>query len=513
VSEPHAGMRSDLGSGVGAMARGAGVNLLALGATTALGFALAFVITHVISAHDFGLFSLASSVIALAFLPALLGLDTGVIRFVALGAGGDNERRARGAFQLAVGLVVLTSSVVTALLWWYAPWIAGTVFEKPDAADVLRIVTLSLPGVAIGRVIISAIRGFGVMTYAAWLSIVSRLLDSAVALPILALGFGVEGLAWASVVSAYAALPVAVVLLLRVDPHALLPAVDAWPVRRLVTFSLPQTFTVIFFLGVARLDILLLGRFGSAAEVGIYAIALAVVLPATLVSTAIGQMFSPRVAAEDAHGDRRTLETMLRRVTFWNTAASLPFFAALAILAEPILELFGSTYASGATALAILALGRLLHTAAGPLGMLINMSGRPYITMLNNMSVTLLNIGLGFALIPRFGMTGAAISASVSLAVLNLINVVEVRVIFGIYPFRRDSVGMFGSAIFAILVAAPVAFLPSWPTPVVQVAAAGLALFAAYALAMHRFGLTGEERALLSVGRARLTRRVNLGRP
>ena len=92
-------MRSDLGSGAGAMARGAGVNLLGMGATTVVGFVFAFAVTHVISAHDFGLYSLATSVLALAFLPGLLGLDTGVIRFVALGAGaialwmGDLARR------------------------------------------------------------------------------------------------------------------------------------------------------------------------------------------------------------------------------------------------------------------------------------------------------------------------------------------------------------------------------------------------------------------------------------
>jgi O-antigen/teichoic acid export membrane protein len=507
-------MRSDLGSGAGAMARGAGVNLLGMGATTAVGFVFAFAVTHVISAHDFGLYSLATSVLALAFLPGLLGLDTGVIRFVALGAGAKDERRARGALQLATVLVVFTSGAVTVLLWKYASWIAGSVFDKPDATDVLKIVALSLPGIAVGRVIVSSIRGFGVMTSAAWLGTIQRIFDLTAALPVLALGLGVNALAWASVVSAYASIPVAIALLLRVDPRALRPAADMWPLRRMVTFSVPQTFTVIFFLGVARLDILMLGRFGTASEVGIYAIALAVVLPATLVSTSIGQMFSPRVAAEHAHGDRRTLEEMLRRVTYWNTAASLPFFAAIAILAEPILGLFGPVYTAGATALVILAAGRLFHTAAGPLGVLINMSGRPYITMLNNMSVTMLNIGLGWALIPRYGMTGAALSATISLVVLNLVNLVEVRVIFGIFPFRRDSVGMFASAAFAIAVAVPIAFLPAWPIPLLQVIVAGAALFGAYGLAMKGFGLTGEDRALLSHGRARLTRRrVNFGRP
>ena len=513
MNEERARVRTDLGSGAGAMARGAGANLLGLAVTTVLAFGFALVVTHVISASDFGLFSLATSVVALAFLPGVLGLDTGVIRFVALGVAAGDERRARAALQLAVALVVVTSTAVAAVIWWYAPWIAGTVFGKPEATELLRIVSVSLPGLATGRVLVSAIRGFGVMTYAAWLGILNRALDFVTALPILALGFGVVGLAWASVIAAYAILPVVVAVLLRVDSHALSPAVDAWPLRRLLAFSLPQTFTVIFFLGAARLDVLLLARFGSAVEVGIYAIALRVLLPATLVSTSIGQMFSPRVAAEDAKGDVRALGTMLKRVTYWNTAASLPFFAALAILAEPVLELFGSVYTEGATALAILAAGRLIHTAAGPLGVVINMSGRPYITLVNNICITALNIGLGFLLIPTYGMAGAALSTTIALAVLNLVNIIEVRVIFGLYPFRRDALGMFGSAALAVIATAPIAFLPTWPSPVAQIAVCGVVLFAVYALAMKAMGLTLEERELLSVGRARIMRRLHLGRP
>jgi O-antigen/teichoic acid export membrane protein len=495
------------------MARGAGANLLGMATTTALGFVLALIITRVVSASEFGLFALATTVVAIAFLPAVMGLDTGVVRYVALGVGAGDERKARGALQVTVVLVLLASTAVAALIWWSAPWIAGTLFGKPETTELLRIVCWSLPGLAVGRVLVSAIRGFGVMTYAAWLGILNRAVDIATALPFLALGLGVVGLAWAALIAAYITLPAVVVVLLRVDSHALTPAPDAWPTGRLLRFSLPQTLSGVFFLGAARLDVLLLGRFGSAAEVGIYAIALRVLLPATLVSISIGQMFAPRVAAEDAHGDPRVLAQMLRRVTYWNTATSLPFYLALMILAVPLLELFGPVYAAGATALVILSAGRVLHTAAGPLGVVLNMSGRPYLTLLNNSCVTALNIGLGFVLIPRYGMTGAALSTAVALVTLNVVNMVQVRVIFGMYAFRRDALGMFASAAFAAAVALPVVYLPPWPTSVAQVVAGGVTIFGAYALAMRTGGLAVEERELLSVGRARLARRLHLGRP
>ena len=56
--------------------------------------------------------------------------------------------------------------------------------------------------------------------------------------------------------------------------------------------------------------------------------------PAQTVSTATGQMFAPRIAAEDARGDRSTLEVMLKRVTYWNVSLAIPVFALLLLVPE-----------------------------------------------------------------------------------------------------------------------------------------------------------------------------------
>ena len=84
-------------------------------------------------------------------------------------------------------------------------------------------------------------------------------------------------------------------------------------------------------------------------------------------------------------------------------------------------------------------MGQLFNTAAGPLGLVINMSGRQYLTMSNNALVAGLNIASCLFLIPRYGLTGAAISTASALTLVNLIKLVEVRVLFGIHPFGGHS--------------------------------------------------------------------------
>jgi O-antigen/teichoic acid export membrane protein len=244
------------------------------------------------------------------------------------------------------------------------------------------------------------------------------------------------------------------------------------------------------------------------ADVGVYRIVVQILTPATLVSTAVGQMFSPRIAAEDARGDHRTLGVMLKRVTYWNTAVSIPLFAVFAVLPVPLLGIFGPRYVAGAPALAILSIGQLLNTTAGPLGQVINMSGRPYVTMINNALVAAANIGMCLVLIPRYGLTGAALSTAIALTVVNLIKLFQVRAIFGTYSFRLDTAATYAAAAAGSAVAVPIAFVPTWPGPALQTLVASAALFAVYGAIVWLLGMSREDRALFEAARTKLRRRL-----
>jgi len=499
-------MRTDLDSSPRAMARGAAVNLAGSLGTTALSFLVTIAVTHLVSVRGVGLFAIGMTVVSLATIPALLGLETGTVRFVALGAGGGDERAAAGSLQVSIALVSAASLALTGTVWALAPWLADNYFHKPDAASMIQITALSLPGLALGRVLVAGIQGFGVMTYSAWLGPLRAVVNLATLLPLLAVGLGAHSLGWAAALTSTVICGVAFLQLLRVDPGLLVPARGHWPLLRMLRFSLPQTLTATLFFAIVWTDTAILSRFRSAAEVGIYSIVGRLLNPATMVSTAVGQMFGPRIAAEDAHGDRRVLAVMLQRVTYWNTTVSIPFFALLIVAPEPLLGLFGPRYREGAHALAILAAGQLLNTAAGPLGQVINLSGRPYMTLMNNALVGGINVAVALVLIPRYGMTGASLATASALTLVNLIKLVEVRLLFGMHPFRLDSLRTLAAAAIAAGLTLPLAAVGSWPSPLVESLASAGTLFAAYLWLLAVLGMSEEERELLSAGRARMGR-------
>jgi O-antigen/teichoic acid export membrane protein len=497
MSAARGRMVTELGSDAPSMARGAAANVAGALLTSGLSFALVLLITHTISAYSFGLFTIASTVILLAQVPALLGLDTGAVRFVALGAAADDELAARGSLQTGLLLAGAASLALTVALVATAPWLADEFFDKPGATHLIRIVSLSLPGLVLARVVIAGLQGLGVMTYSAWLNPIRGIVNILSAVPLLALGLGADGLAYASVITAWGTLLIGLAFLLQVHPTALRPAPAHWAFRRVLRFSLPQTLTTMLLYIMLWTDILLLGRLGTSVEVATYRVAQNLLSPAQTISTSTGQMFAPRIAAEDARGDRATLGLMLKRVTYWNIALSLPVFLVLLLLPRPLLGLFGPRYEAGATALAILAAGQLFNAATGPLGQVINMSGRPYITMMNNAAVAALNIAGCVILIPRYGITGAACSTTASITLVNLIKLVQVRLLFGVNPFRARALRSMLAGVLTAALVAPVAIVWTGTGYVLEVLILGALVVLLYGVLFWTVAAGKEERALL----------------
>jgi O-antigen/teichoic acid export membrane protein len=154
----------------------------------------------------------------------------------------------------------------------------------------------------------------------------------------------------------------------------------------------------------------------------------------------------------------------------------------------------------------VLGTGQLLNTAAGPLGQVLNMSGRQYVTMSNNAFVAALNAAACVVLVPRYGMTGAACSTAGSLTLVNLIKLFEVRLLFSMHPFSWQTLRVVFAGAGAVATALPVVLLPAWPSAAVEAVVGAVVLFAVYGLLAWVLALTAEDRELVAIGRARFRR-------
>jgi O-antigen/teichoic acid export membrane protein len=108
-------------------------------------------------------------------------------------------------------------------------------------------------------------------------------------------------------------------------------------------------------------------------------------------------------------------------------AASAAVAAVLFLAPGPILALFGDGFASGATALRILAVAQLVNALCAFNGMVLIMGGQERAAMRTALGCLVLDVILCVALIPTLGSRGAALAALVSITARNVVNSVQVR--------------------------------------------------------------------------------------
>jgi O-antigen/teichoic acid export membrane protein len=500
-----AAMRTDLSSSAGAMARGAARG--ALGALVASVLALGFqaIVRHIVDIETMGLFTLATTVVVLAQLPALFGLEAGAVRYVSLGAAEGDERQARGAAQAALLAGLVLSTIGMVVLFILAPEICAR-FHKPEAAHMLRLASLALPLLCASRVCAACVLGFGLTGRSSTITAAQNVTRLLVTVPLVLLISDVTALGLGFAIAGVAGTIFAIWLLRSVSPNILVPARDRWALRSMIGFSWPQTLSQSLYLATLWTDTLVLAHYGTARQVGIYGLVVALLAPVSQLTVSVSQAFTPRIAGTHARGDSAGLASMLQRVSYWNLAVALPILGSMAVLHHPLLTLFSRGYEEGGTPLILLVIGQLVLNAAGPLAAVINLSGHPRVTLFDNALVFGANLVLCIFLVPRYGMTGAATSTLVALCTVTLIQVGQVARLFRIHPFRDDQLRCVLAAGVAATATAAITLLP-WPAPLLEVVAGGALFLLVYAGAVAAFGVRAETRELAARARNRVLRR------
>jgi O-antigen/teichoic acid export membrane protein len=498
-------MRTDLSSSAGAMARGAARG--ALGALIASVLALAFqaIVRHIVDIDTMGLFTLATTVVVLAQLPALFGLEAGAVRYVSLGASAGDERAARGSAQAALIAGLVLSTIAAGVLFLLAHDICER-FSKPGATHLLQLAALALPLLCTSRVCAACVLGFGLTGRSSTITAAQNVTRLLVTVPLVLVLADVTALGLGFAIAGLAGTIFAIWLLRSVSPNILVPARDRWALRSMIGFSWPQTLSQSLYLATLWTDTLVLAHYGTAHQVGIYGLVVALLAPVSQLTVAVSQAFTPRIAGTHARGDNASMAQMLQRVSYWNLAVALPILGSMIVLRDPLLALFSHGYQAGAAPLVLLAIGQLVLNAAGPLTAVINLSGHPRVTLFDNALVFGANLVLCLILVPRYGMPGAAASTLIALCSVTLLQVGQVARLFRIHPFRDDQLRALAAGGVAALATSALTLL-SWPAPLFEVVAGGLVFVAVYAAGIAALGVRDETRELAQRARDRLLRR------
>lgn len=384
-----------------------------------LGLALGIILARGLGVRGYGIYAYAFAIMSLLTVAGEAGVPWLLTREVAASLARERWGLLRGAVTRGRQLVLVVSTIISAIglvvLWRLVGRVsAETIWTTGIMLLVLPLATLAKTAAAVMRGLHQAVVG----------QAVDLLLRPALAL--LAVGgmfLVFPGLRYpqyamtAQLGAAFIVVIVGIWALGRLLPDQARTAEAEYRTREWLKSAVP--FLVIGGAGIInnQTDIIMLGWFRDAREVGIYRVATQGGVFVSFFLQAATAVLAPHFARMYASRDIARLRQLYRKSTLLIFLASLPVALILVTAGERLIfVIFGSAYSDAALPLAILAGGYLVNGVFGPVGLLLLMVGRERVTARLLWLSAILNIVLNLALIPRYGAAGGALSTAFTVA-------------------------------------------------------------------------------------------------
>ena len=213
-------------------------------------------------------------------------------------------------------------------------------------------------------------------------------------------------------------------------------------------------------------DRIAIGFYLDATSVGIYSVASALVSIIPIVQKSANQIFAPTIADLNARGQPELLQKMYQTIAKWVVGLTFPLAFGVMIYAREFMQAFGREFQAAWVILIIGTLGRMVDCGVGSAGTLLLMSGHQTLVFRIQAITAALMVALSVVLVPRWGITGAALASAITLAVTQLWYLIAVRQQLKVYPynasFLRLALPLAGSAAVLMLLHARFPIKPAW---------------------------------------------------
>lgn len=437
------------------IAKGAGIGFIGVFLGLTIGFFSRMVIARFLGASDYGLISLGVASMSIATTLSLIGLPTGIQRYVSFYKGKNDGGRIKGTIFGALKICFPLSLILTIFVFFGANWISLHVFHNVALTSILKIFSISIPFFVLAQIFFSVTIGCQVLKYQVYVNDLFQNIIKLVAIvSLLLLGFGVLSAACAWVF-AIVLTPFMAFYFLEKRVFPLINSkVKTIPVQKeLYSFSIPLIFSGFAMLVMGWTDTLMLGYFCTASEVGIYNVALPIARLLRVVVTAFAIIFLPIASELYAMGREEELRNIYSTVTRWVFSLILPGSLLMILFSKSIIEiLFGLEFVDGARALSILVFGLLFGYTVGLNAQILQVYGKTKIIMLYTSISATANFVLNLFLIPLYGLNGAAIATASSFILGGFLRFIFVYRIGKMQPFRWNYLKPAFVSIIAVLV-------------------------------------------------------------
>jgi len=444
---------------------------------------------------EFGLFFLGVSTITVVGGIATVGLDLGVARFAPLYLGSRDEDRLRGMLRYSILFSIVAGAGAGVVLWLSVRLIAAELLGMPNLVEIMHICALCLPFYVSGRVLVKTVVAFQKIGYRVALKqVLSPVVRFILTLLLVAAGMGAQGAMWAFLASEVISWAILLWLLnFRIYP-LFRPAGrgSLFDSRAFFAYCLPLFLAGVIDLVLHYIDIFMTGYFLEEVQVGIYGTAVRLTALVALGTELLNPMFLSIITQQHAKGKTAGVVSTFNNNNRWLCYITLPIAAVLVTLpAESMALIWGESYAVGAWALALLVLGRMFFYLANTSSFLLYMHGATRLILAVSLFSALHNVVLNWILIPRMGITGAALATAISLSCYAMLVIVSAHLYHRKSGLRVVFPRILASAVLSAVVV--LALKNTLGQGWIQFAWAGLIYLILYFLSLKFFRAFSEE--------------------
>ncbi len=406
-----------------------------------LNYILLMILTRFLSPEEFGTFVLAQTVINVSLIFVLLGMHKALDRFIPFYNSSGNRGKIKTLIYSIVKWSLFLSIIIGSIFLLSSEYISISIFKKQMLIPVFKIMILSIPMLALIQIIVFSFIGFKELRYQVYIQkFIFPLFQIIFAIIVFILGFKLLGWVWAYIISLALTSFFAFIFLKK---HILnsLSNVSSEKInfKEIISYSWPLSVNSILILLTGQISILFLGYFRNSAEVGVFRIYMYLTFFISLVMSSFAQIYKPVISELIAQKELNEVRNIYKRISKWIFLINaLGFMIILLFGVEIVKILFTDKYLLAPLALFILAGGKFINSCFGPEGMTLEAFGNTKLSMLNSLIILWINFILSYMLIPRYGLIGASIVASISPIIGGLCGFIEILWLYRLNPFRPE---------------------------------------------------------------------------
>ena len=443
MSMPTIGQEDQIISDAAVMrvAKGSALILLGMILAKAFGFLRQFLVIRMLSPESYGLFALGFTIVTILSSLGSLGLYQGAQRFIAYNMEKEDYPKVKGTIRSSIWITSAASVLFMILAIVFANSLAGF-FAKPEVKSLLLIMAPTIPFFIVAEMLTGFFLGLHRPSPTVTIRDAGFGLISVIAIFIsLLIAKSVYSAAIAISASYFLAFLASIYFFKSRFPLDL-RTIKASPITKpLLYFSFPLFLTSALYVVMGNTDTIVVGHFMASSQVGFYNAAFLLMALIPIFLSAVSLIYLPvatGLRARRAHAESLRLFQISTR---WPFILTLPLFLTFFLFpAQTLSFLFGGRYVQAATALWILSLGAFVNTFLGPNNFALTAYGETRMVLYGSLAAAAIDVVLCILLVPRIGITGAAIATASALGVSNVMYSLFLWIRHKLQPFEKKYV-------------------------------------------------------------------------